>query len=55
MRVKVRAPLMTSRLARPYLGRDTDAGRILNIGTSTSTAYFPDAMTFGVSKAGRSS
>ena len=52
MRVNVRAPLMTSRLARPYLGRGSDGGRILNIGTSTSTAYFPGAMAFGVSKAG---
>lgn len=52
MRVNMRAPLMASRLARPYLGRGSDGGRILNIGTSTSTAYFPDAMTFGVSKAG---
>ncbi|MCE2524799.1 MAG: SDR family NAD(P)-dependent oxidoreductase [Acidimicrobiia bacterium] len=52
MRVNVRAPLMISRLARPYLGRGSEGGRILNIGTSTSTAYFSDAMAFGVSKAG---
>ena len=43
MRVNVRAPLMTSRIARPYLGRASDGGRILNVGASTSTAYLPDA------------
>ncbi len=52
MRVNARAPLLTSRLARPYLGRGSGGGRILNIGTSTSSAYFPDAMPFGMSKAG---
>ena len=52
MRVNARAPLMTSRLARSYLGRGSEGGRILNIGTSTSSAYFPDAMAFGMSKAG---
>ena len=52
MRVNARAPLLTSRLARPYLGRGSEGGRILNIGTSTSSAYFPNAMPFGMSKAG---
>ena len=52
MRVNVRAPLLASRLARPYLGRASDGGRILNVGASTSTAYFPDAMAFGIAKAG---
>ncbi len=52
MRVNARAPLVTSRLARGYLGRGSEGGRILNIGTSTSSAYFPNAMAFGMSKAG---
>ena len=52
MRVNTRAPLVTTRFARPYLGRGSEGGRILNIGTSTSTAYFPGAMAFGMSKAG---
>ena len=51
MRVNARAPLVTSRLARHYLGKGSEGGRILNIGTSTSTAHFPDAMAFGMSKA----
>ena len=52
MRVNTRAPLVMTRLARRYLGRGSAGGRILNIGTSTSTAYFPGAMAFGMSKAG---
>ena len=52
MRVNARAPLVTTRLARPYLGRGSEGGRVLNIGTSTATAYFPGAMAFGMSKTG---
>lgn len=52
MRVNTRAPLVVTRLARGHLGRGSEGGRILNIGTSTSTAYFPNAMAFGMAKAG---
>ena len=50
MRINVRAPLLLTRLARDHLAEAPDGGRILNIGSSTATGYFPTMMTYGMSK-----
>ena len=51
MRINVRAPLLATRLARPYLAAAPDGGRILNVGSVTATGYFPTMVTYGASKA----
>ena len=51
MRVNVRAPLLTTRLARPHLAAAPGGGRILNVGSATATGYFPTMLTYGMSKA----
>ncbi len=51
MHINVRAPLLTTRLARQYLAAATDGGRILNVGSVTATGYFPTMLTYGMSKA----
>ena len=51
MRINVRAPLLATRLARPYLAAAPGGGRILNVGSVTATGYFPTMVTYGMSKA----
>ncbi|MDE0652673.1 MAG: SDR family NAD(P)-dependent oxidoreductase [bacterium] len=51
MRINVRAPLVATRLARPYLAAAPGGGRILNVGSVTATGYFPTMLTYGMSKA----
>lgn len=51
MRINVRAPLLATRLARPYLADAPGGGRILNVGSVTATGYFPTMVTYGMSKA----
>lgn len=51
MRVNLRAPLVTTRLARPHLAEAPGGGRILNVGSVTATGFFPTMLTYGMSKA----
>ena len=51
MRVNVRAPLLTTRMARPHLAAAPGGGHILNVGSVTATGYFPTMLTYGMSKA----
>ncbi|NIA26480.1 MAG: SDR family NAD(P)-dependent oxidoreductase [Desulfobulbaceae bacterium] len=49
--VNLRAPIMLSRLALPYL-RDAGGGAIVNVGSLTGRAPIPNSATYSASKSG---
>ena len=50
MDINVKAPLLASHYARPYLAKSKN-GRVINVSSAASLFYFPEMMVYGMSKA----